>query len=214
MFYEDLLTALYGGVHCQHFESMKKQVLEVFPLDSFILPELIQGDQSSINVALKKQRQDELNGNYTYENYGWPPLSQSLGKVLVIFIDEEQNMVVDLISTCKPLSNFFFIGQTNVDLPYASIINIPNPLKNEQLIIESQMNGQLTRVLVGYGDRQLFERYKQARKYGINIISTDSVQCDDTELCQNVRNDFSSSSPILCNTPLAPSFCNTTISFL
>lgn len=214
MFYENFLTPLYGGVQCRHFESMKEQVLQVFSIDSFILPDLIRGDQSSINLALKKQRQDELNGNYTYGNYGWPPLSLSLGKILIGFIDEEYNIVVDLISTCKSLSNFFFITQTNVNLPYASIINIPNPLKNEQLIIESQMNGQLTRALVGYGDDQLFERYKQAWKYGIHIISTDSVQCNDTELCQNVQHDFPNSSPIVCNTVLAPSFCNITISSL
>ncbi|CAF2613617.1 unnamed protein product [Rotaria sp. Silwood2] len=210
-FREDFLTALYGGVRCQHFESMKEQILRVFPIDSFILPELIRGQQISINLALKKQRQDELSGNYSYGNYGWPPLSTSLGKILVSFIDDEHNIVVDLISTCEPLSNFFFIAQTNINLPYASIINIRNPLVNEQLIIQSHINGQISRVLLGYGDQQLFERYKQARKYGIHIISTDFVQCDDVELCQSVKNDFQSSSPILCNTVLVPSFCNTTV---
>ncbi|CAF3611839.1 unnamed protein product [Rotaria sp. Silwood1] len=210
-FREDFLTALYGDVRCQHFESMKEQILRVFPIDSFILPELIRGQQISINLALKKQRQDELSGNYSYGNYGWPPLSLSLGKILVSFIDDEHNIVVDLISKCEPLSNFFFIAQTNINLPYASIINIRNPLVNEQLIIESHINGQISRVLLGYGDQQLFERYKQARKYGIHIISTDFVQCDDTELCQNVKNDFPNTSPILCNTVLAPSFCNTTV---
>ncbi|CAF2613599.1 unnamed protein product [Rotaria sp. Silwood2] len=210
-FREDFLTALYGGVRCQHFESMKEQILQVFPIDSFILPELIRGQQISINLALKKQRQDELSGNYSYGNYGWPPLSLSLGKILVSFIDDEHNIVVDLISTCESLSNFFFIAQTNINLPYASIINIRNPLVNEQLIIESHTNGQISRVLLGYGDQQLFERYQQARKYGIHIISTDFVQCDDTELCQSVKNDFQSTSPILCNTVLVPSFCNTTV---
>ncbi|CAF4140872.1 unnamed protein product [Rotaria sp. Silwood2] len=190
---------------------MKEQILRVFPIDSFILPELIRGQQISINLALKKQRQDELSGHYSYGNYGWPPLSLSLGKILVTFIDDEHNIVVDLISTCEPLSNFFFIAQTNINLPYASIINIRNPLVNEQLIIESHKNGQISRVLLGYGDQQLFERYKQARKYGIHIISTDFVQCDDVELCQSVKNDFQSSSPILCNTVLVPSFCNTTV---
>ncbi|CAF1254171.1 unnamed protein product [Rotaria sp. Silwood1] len=210
MFYEDLLTGLTGGVKCQHLESIIKQILQLFSIDSFILPEQIQGNQSSISLALKKQRQHQLYANYTYEDYGWPPLYVSLGKILPIFTNDEPN-IIEFISTCKPFSKFFFILQTNLDLPYASFISISNPLRDEQLMIQCANNGQITRVLLKYDGGQLIENYRQAKQYGVHIISTDSVQCSDTELCQSIANDFQSYSPILCNTVTAPSFCNRTV---
>ncbi len=93
------------------------------------------------------------------------------------------------------------------------IVNIFKWLKNkyQHLITEHTNNGQLIRVLLAYNCKQLIENYNQARKYGVHIISTDSVQCNHTQLCQIVSNDFKSTLPILCNTIIASSFCNTTI---
>ncbi|UJR09079.1 hypothetical protein I4U23_013326 [Adineta vaga] len=213
-FYEDFLTAFHGGLQCQHFQSMKEQILQIFPYDFLILPDFIRGHHHSINIALKHQRQDESRGNYVYKNYGWPPVSLSLGKILISFIDDQYNLVADLISTCQPLYNFFFIVQENVSRPYASIINIRNPLGNEQLILSSQNHGQITRTLIGHGNKQAFYRYIQARRYGVHIISTDFVQCNHSCLCESIRNDFQNSSSNLCNQIVAPSFCYLTNSFL
>jgi predicted transcriptional regulator len=211
MFYEDFFTSLSGGINCQHFQMLEEQILKIFSIDLLILPKQIQGNQRSINLALKKQREKELNGDFTYENYGWPPLYLSRGKLIPIFIDDIHNIVEKLISNCQPLSNFFFIAQTNFNLDYASIISISNPLKNKHLITENTNNGQLTRILLSYNGKQLIENYNQARKYGVHIISTDSVQCNNTKLCQSIFNDFKRTSPILCNTIIAPRFCNTTM---
>jgi len=211
MFYEDLFTGLNGGVKCKHFHTIQEQILQVFSIDSLILSEQIRGNQSSINLALKNQRQNELNGDFTYENYGWPPLYLSRGKIMPIFIDDVHRIVEKLISTCQPLSNFFFIAQTNSNLDYASIISISNPLENQYLMIGNINNGHLIRILLGYNGKRLIENYNQAKKYGVHIISTDSVQCNDTELCQSIGNDFKRTSSILCNTIVAPHFCNTTL---
>ncbi|CAF0988782.1 unnamed protein product [Adineta steineri] len=214
MFYEDLFTALNGGIRCKHFQMIKEQILEIFSIDSLILPKHIQGNQSSIRLALNKQRQNELNNNFLYENYGWPPLYISLGKLMPIFIDDVHNIAEKLIHTCEPLSNFFFIAQTNINVDYASIIRISNLLKNQHLIIDNKNSGQITRILLGYNGKQLMENYNQAKKYGINIISTDSVQCNNTELCRSLMIDFQGTSSVLCNTILAPNFCNTSMLIL
>jgi len=210
-FYEDFFTGLNGGVKCKHFQMIKEQILQIFSMNSLILSEQIRGNQQSINLALKKQREKELNGDFTYENYGWPPLYLSLGKLIPIFIDDIHNIVKKLISSCEPLSNFFFIAQRNFNLHYSSIISISNPLKNKHLISEYTNNGLIIRVLLGYHDKQLIENYNQAKKYGVHVISTDSVQCNHTELCQSIVNDFKTTSPILCNTIVTPNFCNTTM---
>ncbi|CAF2826261.1 unnamed protein product [Rotaria sp. Silwood2] len=207
-FYEDLFTPLTGGVQCRHLQAIKSQLLEVFSIDSFIRPEQIRGNHSSIRSALKQQRQNELNGNYTYDNYGWPPLSQSLAKILPVFLDNAYGSAADLFNTCEPLKNFLFIAQESLDRPYASIICTSNPFTEEQKLIESAASGLLTRILLGYGDQKLFEKYTESQKYGINIISTGSVQCDDTPLCQSIAENFPASAPIKCNKIRAPDFCN------
>jgi hypothetical protein len=210
MFYEDFFTGI-SGVHCQHLQKMKEQILEVFTIDSFILPEQVRGNQNSISSALKKQRENELRGDYTYENYGWPPVYLSLGKIMPVFLDDAHNITKKLYSTCETLANFFFIAQSDSNVPYASIISIQNPSKNAYALTLNTNNGQITRVLLGYGGKRLMDNYILARKYGVHIISTDSVQCDNTELCRNVMNDFKRTTSILCNTVIAPHLCNTTV---
>ncbi|UJR08864.1 hypothetical protein I4U23_013119 [Adineta vaga] len=209
MFYEDLFTGLNGGVKCNHFQTIKEELVKFFPIDSLILPKEIQGNQSSIRLALKNQRKKEFIGDYTYKNYGWPPLYISLGKLIPVFIDDVQNIVPELIGTCKLLSDFFFIAQQNPTLNYASFITLNNPLKNQYLMTKSINNGYLLRVLLGYNGKQLLANYNQAKKYGSQIISTDSVQCNDTDICQSIMNDFKTTSTILCNPVVAPNFCNT-----
>ncbi|CAF0918202.1 unnamed protein product [Adineta ricciae] len=212
--YEDFLTAFTGGIQCEHIYSLKQQILEVFSSDSLILPDFIRGHHRSIKTALKNQRNDELGGDYEYRKYGWPPISLSLGKILISIIDDRFNLFIDLIPTCKPLTNFFFICQSNLNVSYASIVSIGNPLGKEQLIMSSHINGQLTRTLIGYGGEQSFRRYIQARRYGIHIISTDFVQCKHSKLCQSTTSDFPGSTPVICNHVLAPSFCNLSINYL
>ncbi len=80
-----------------------------------------------------------------------------------IFIDDVHRIVDKLISTCQPLSNFFFIAQTNSDLDYASIISISNPLENQHLMIGNTNNQHLIRILLGYNGKQLIENYNQAK---------------------------------------------------
>jgi hypothetical protein len=206
MFYEDFFTGI-SGVHCQHLQKMKEQILEVFTIDSFILPEQVRGNQSSISSALKKQRENELRGDYTYENYGRPPV----GKIMPVFLDDAHNITKKLYATCETLANFFFIAQSDSNVPYASIISIQNPSKNAYALTLNTNNGQITRVLLGHGGKRLMDNYILARKYGVHIISTDSVQCDNTELCRNVMNDFKRTTSILCNTVIAPHLCNTTV---
>jgi hypothetical protein len=210
-FYEDLFTSLNGGVKCKHFQMIKQQILQVFSIDTLILSQHIRGNQTSIHLALKKQRQNEFYGNFTYEYYGWPPVYLSLGKIIPIFIDDVHNIAEKLISTCEPLANFFLIAQQKLNLDYSSIIRISNPLRNKHLIIQSINNGLITRVLLGYNGKKLIQKYKQARLYGVHIISTDSVQCNNTILCRSLINDFKTNASILCNQSIAPSFCNTTM---
>ena len=101
--------------------------------------------------------------------------------------------------------------QRKLNLNYSSIIDIPNPLKNKHIMIQSINNGQITRVLLGYSGKKLIKKYYQAKQYGIHIISTDSVQCNNTLLCRNLIKDFKTSPPILCRTISAPRFCNATM---
>jgi hypothetical protein len=213
MFYEDLSTVLNGGVKCHHFQQLQQEFSQIFSSDTFILPPQIQGNQQSLKAALKQQKADELSGDYSYKNYGWPPLYQSLGKILPVFIDDQYNIVVNMYSQCDPLRTFFFIAQTNVNLSYASIISIPNPVNDEQILINSAMNGQIIRILLGYGNKNLDQTYLANKPYGIHIISSDSLECNDTTLCQLLANDFKNST-ILCNNYSAPSFCNSSIPFL
>ena len=210
MFYEDLLLNLHGGVKCQNFEELKAEVLQLFSSDTFILPPQIQGNQSSLKVALKQQRQNELSGDYSYHNYGWTPLYQSLGKILPVFIDDVENIVPNLYSQCEPLRDFFFIAQANVDLDYASIISLSDPANSQQIMLNSAINGQIIRILLGYGGKNLDTVYQTSKQYGIHIISSDSVECTNTPLCQLIANDFQNSS-ILCNSYSAPTFCNSSI---
>jgi hypothetical protein len=206
MFYEDFVTGI-TGVKCEHFQEMKKQILNVFSLDKFILPNEIQGNKKSIKDALQTQRDDELSENYSYRNFGWPPVYRSLGKLIPVFIDDVYNLAVDMYSKCDPLRSFFFIAQTNSDLSYSSIISISNTIKNEQLLNNIQSNGQLLRLLIGYGNDQSYQIYQRAQKYGIHIISSDSLQCNDTQLCQTLQSHFLNST-VLCNNSTAPTFCN------
>ncbi|CAF3318739.1 unnamed protein product [Rotaria socialis] len=213
-FYEDMFTPLTGGMQCRHIQNIKRQLLEVFSNESLILSEQVRGSHSSLRLALKQQRDNELNGSYTYDEYGWPPLISSLGKILPVILDEAYNRAVDLFNNCEPLMNFFFIAQAALNRPYSSIVCVSNPLTQQQQLIENANNGLITRILLGYGSQQLFENYKLALKYGIHIISTDSVQCDDTPLCRSIATHFSASSPVLCNRLTRPTFCNRTFSDL
>lgn len=213
MFYEDLLTGLTGGVKCEHFQEIKNEILEVFSLDELILPEQIQGNQTSIRLALKQQRQDELSSDYSYKNFGWPPVSQSLGKLIPIFLDDVHNVARNLYSRCDPLKTFFLISQTRINLPYSSIITMSKIDSNTDKLIEIANNGQMSRLLLGYGNQNLEQIYESSKQYGIHIISSDSLYCDDTTLCRKLKEDFQNST-IVCNTYFAPSFCNRSFSFL
>jgi hypothetical protein len=210
MFYEDLMTGLTGGVKCEHLQQIKEEILYVFSLDTFILPEQIQGNQTSIRLALKKQRQNEFEGSYTYQNYGWPPVYQSLGKLIPVFLDDVHNRAVHLYSTCDSLQNFFLIAQTNLNLPYSSIICFSSSIKDAEILVNSAMNGQIIRFFLGYENDKIYQTTKQ---YGIHIISSDCEQCNDRPLCQTLANHFQDST-ILCNDYSAPPFCNSSLPFL
>ena len=213
MFYEDLLTGLTGGVKCEHFQQIKNEILDVFSLDEFILPQQIQGNQTSIRLALKQQRQDELSSDYTYKNFGWPPLSQSIGKLIPVFLDDVHNLAKNFYSQCDSLKSFFLICQTKINLPYSSIISMSTINENTEKLIQIANNGQISRLLLSYGKENLDEIYQSSKQYGIHIISSDSLYCDDTSLCRRLKEDFHNSS-IVCNSYFAPSFCNRSFSFL
>jgi hypothetical protein len=206
MFYEDLMTGLTGGVKCKHLQQIKNEILNVFSLNTFITADDIQGNQSSIKIALKQQRQDELSGDYSYKNYGWPPLYQSLGKLIPVFLDDVHNRAVHLYSTCQPLQNFFLIAQKNLNRPYSSIICFSD-VKNTDNLVNIALNGQMIRLLFGSGGNGLDNIYQTAKPYGIHIISSDSEHCNDTLLCQDLINDFQNST-IRCNQYFAPAFCD------
>jgi hypothetical protein len=212
MFYEDLSTGLNGGVKCHHFQQLKDEFSQIFSSDTFILPPQIQGNQQSLKVALKQQKTDELSGDYSYKNYGWPPLYQSLGKILPIFLDVH-NIGVNLYPQCEVLRDFFLLAQPNLNLSYSSIISFANAVNDEQDLIDSSMNGQIIRILLGYGNSNLDQIYLSNKKYGIHIISSDSLECNDTRLCQLLANDFQNAT-VLCNNYSAPPFCNSSIPFL
>ncbi|CAF0842473.1 unnamed protein product [Adineta steineri] len=212
MFYEDIFTGLTGGVKCQHFQQIKKEILEIFSYQTLILPKQIQGNQKSIKIALKKQKQKQIQGDFIYRNYGWPPISTSLGKLIPVFLDDVHNIVVDLYYQCSSIRNFFFISQKNQNLPYSSIITISNSIKDKQILIDSHQNGFLIRLLLAYGNKNIFQTYQLTKHYGIHIISSDSIQCSRTLLCQSLAKDFKHST-ILCNKYSSPHFCNSSISF-
>jgi hypothetical protein len=210
MFYEDLMTGL-KGVKCEDLTQIKEEILDIFSLDTFILPNHIQGNQTSIQLALKQQRQDELSGDYTYKNYGWTPLYQSLGKLIPVFLDDVHHLAENLYSTCDTLKNFFFIAQSQLYLPYSSIITVSNTITDN--LVNIQGNGQLIRLLLGYGNNNLDQIYQLTKPYGIHMISSDSNQCDNTQLCQDLENDFRTST-ILCNDYCAPAFCNFSLPYI
>ena len=213
MFYEDLITGLTGGVKCEHFEQIRDEILDVFSLNTFILPNQIQGNQTSISSALQQQRDDELSSDYTYYNYGWPPVAQSLGKIIPVFLDDVHRRAETFYAICDPLQNFFLIAQPKVNLTYSSIITVANQIKSIDKLKTISNNGQIMRLLLGYGNDNLDQTYQLAKPYGVHIVSSDSVYCNDTTLCQSLRNDFRYSN-ILCNSVSAPSFCNSSLSFL
>jgi len=207
MFYEDLMTGLSGGVKCQHFQQIKDEILQVFSSNIFILPGDVQGNYSSIRLALKKQKQNEMSNDYTSYNYGWPSVSQSLGRILPVFLDDVRNRARDLYSTCQSLREFFFISQRKSDLPYSSILTTTNVETDRADLVNGAMNGQMTRILLGYGHQNIERKYELSKQYQINFLSSDSVYCNDTPLCLAIANDFQSSS-IVCNQYSAPLFCN------
>lgn len=207
-FYEDFFIAANGGVKCHHIEDIKKQILAVFPTDSLILADQIQGNYSSISLALKRQKENELNGNFTYDNYGWPPMSLSLGKIVPVLLDDAYNRAPELFGTCEAIQKFLLVAQSSLDPPYASIICISTPFNQRQTLIAGLAKGLITRLLLGYGDSRLIDKYTEARKYGIHIVSTDSAQCDGTPLCRSIAADFPKSASVLCNTLTAPNFCS------
>ena len=211
-FYEALPTALAGGVKCQNFEEIKEEILQIFSLDTFILPPQIQGNQSSLQVALKQQREDELSGDYSYHNYGWPPLYQSLGKIIPVFLDVH-NIGVDVYPQCDTLRDFYLVAQSNINLTFSSIITFGNSIKDEEKLTTSSMSGQITRILLGYGNPNLVQVYETTKKYGIHILSSDSVECNNTQLCQLLAIDFDNAT-VLCNSYYTPPFCNASIPFI
>ena len=213
MFYEDLITGLTGGVKCQHFDQIKSELFDVFSLDQFIFPKEIQGNETSIRLSLKRQRQDELSNDYSYKNYGWPPVSSSLGKLIPVFLDDVHQIAQNLYFKCSSLQNYFLICQTKINLPYSSIITISNINQNIRKLIEIGNNGQISRLLLSYGSKNLDENYQSSKQYGIHIISSDSLYCDQTSLCQTLKTDFENST-IICNSYFAPSFCNSSFSLL
>ncbi|CAF4793024.1 unnamed protein product, partial [Rotaria socialis] len=148
-----MFTPLTGGMQCRHIQNIKRQLLEVFSNESLILSEQVRGSHSSLRLALKQQRDNELNGSYTYDEYGWPPLISSLGKILPVILDEAYNRAVELFNNCEPLMNFFFIAQAALNRPYSSIVCVSNPLTQQQQLIENANNGLITRILLGYGSQ-------------------------------------------------------------
>ncbi|CAF1162602.1 unnamed protein product [Adineta ricciae] len=210
MFYEDLFTGLEGGVKCKHFEALKQQLLDVFTNTSLILPPQVQGNQSSLRLALRKQRYYEQKNDFTYAGYGWPPLYRSLGKIIPAFLDDVHNIVPDMIDSCEPLSDFFFIVQKNTNKDYASFMTTNSPITDQYFMQKSINRGYILRVLLGYGGSRLNKNYNEAKAYGAHIFSTDYENCYDTDICQSVMNDFKSGSSILCNRVLSPDFCNVT----
>ena len=208
MFYEDLLTGLSSGVQCDHFQQLKDQIDQIFPLEVFVSPLEVQGNQTSLQSALEKQRSDELSGDYAYHNYGWPTLLDSLGKLIPVFLDDVHEISTRLYSRCASLRNFFFIAQSNPSLSYSSIVTLSDFSHYSSLAQQILQQGQISRYLLSYGDKHLLETYQKMNKYSINIISTDYFQCTDTDFCQALLHDYQSS-PVRCHESSAPIFCYT-----
>ena len=208
MFYEDLFTGLSSGVQCEHFQQLKAQIDEIFPTEVFVSPLEVQGDQSSIQAALAKQRSDELSGDYTYHNYGWPSLLQSLGKLIPVFLDDVHEVSTRLYSQCASLRDFFFIAQSDPSHTYSSIVTLSNVSHYYSLAQQILQQGQISRYLLSYGNNHLLEHYQQIKKYSVHIISTDFFQCTETEFCQALLRDYQSS-PVDCHSTSAPTFCYT-----
>lgn len=212
LFYEDLYTGLSSGVKCTHFEQLVKQILQVFSIHALVQPGLVQSNFSSISEALKRQRQDELNGDYAYKNFGWPSVRDIQGKLIPVFLDDIHQISRHLYDRCEYLRNFFFIAQSHTDVSYASIIQVKHIDDLQHARRLAILNGNILRMLLPHGNNKNYENYQLIPKYSIHILSTDSFTCDHDDFCKQIRNDFTSST-IRCNTFSSPRFCNTSLSY-
>ncbi|CAF1113211.1 unnamed protein product [Didymodactylos carnosus] len=215
MFYEDMVTG-FTGVKCAHLESIKQQILTIFPSERLIAPDQIQGNFTSITAALKQQKLDEVHGNYSYHGYGWMPLASSLGKIMPVYLDDAHNIADRLTCLTKnPIAayRFFFIAQSHIDRSYAAIVvlNTITTKQSETAIKTSLANGKIIRTSI-FSNYKLYER---AFELGIHIISFDFKKCIidplSTPYCNNLPNGLFLNKPLVCNSRTAPRFCEISV---
>lgn len=163
--WEDVNTGL-SGVSDKHVTALDQHIRDAFPLDRVITPDEVLGNYDSFADALMS------NTN------GWPPLKESLGKFLFVWLDTTDlaSNVRSITSDASMRDHLFFMGSSDLSLPYVTLAVIGDP---RSMSYDSQMTRARARRLLirsiadnsdGYADAERFQLVLQASP---NYITTD-----------------------------------------
>lgn len=119
--WEDVGTG-FSGVTDEHINALNLHIKEAFSMDRLIVPSSVLGNYNSFKTALMSA------------DAGWPPLKKSLGKIMFVWLDD----VYDLASTVESIiedpslrKQLFFVGSSDIRLPYVTVAVINDPRKSD-----------------------------------------------------------------------------------
>lgn len=162
-------TAIPGGsdalpFDAAAFDALDHEVRSIFPPESLITPDDVQGEYATLRQAV-------LNG-------AWPRLGQARGKV-VFALDEGPEKVAIYRGGRQSLEGRVFFVNTDEDSPAAAYITINDPIADAARIRKAVAAGFIVRTRADEGTREARRndttRREAALQSGAQYISTDYI---------------------------------------
>lgn len=174
------------------FETLEAETLEVFPKDRIITPDLVQGQASSLQEAVKTK--------------GWPTLREVRGKILFFLLTSEQRTRKYTREGQGLQGRLFFVSEP-LGAPYVVVSKVDDPEGNETKIQEELRKGLLIRTRADAdldAKKDVNEkRLKAALESGAHMLSSDHPKPRSDGYQLHIPDGMSAR----CNPITAPSSC-------
>jgi hypothetical protein len=175
----------------QMFESMEKEILKVWPRESILKPDDVQGSYATIQEAIQKE--------------GWPTLGAVRGKILFFLLTNSKRRAVYTDNNTSLKGKLMFASGP-LDSPLTAITNLDNPGDKDK-ILKALKAGILVRTRADddpkADKKDNEERFAAALSSGAQFISTDfPYPRDDGYIVK-----LPGGALVRCNPILAPSDC-------
>jgi len=176
-----------------YFAALEGAVLEAWPLDRIVTPDMVAGEHDDLRTALQTD--------------GWPTLGETRGMILLWMLETDDYRTTYTHGDTSLDGRLMFV-KSNLDHPYGAILIRDDPFGEAQQIRDGVLDGFLVRTRADNGGVEPavgdLARFEAALDSGATFISTDfAVPADGMDYDITIPGG----SPSRCNPVTAPAEC-------